>query len=74
MRRWFSDGIDIRSDNAVFREILSFIEKHRAKSVVITEGIIGCPHEEEVDYPKGEICPHCPYWANRDRWTGEVIH
>ena len=32
------------------------------------EGIIGCPHEEDIDY-QGPVCPKCPFWANRDRWT-----
>jgi hypothetical protein len=35
--------------------------------------ILGCPHEEGIDYPKGQVCPQCPYWAHRDRWTGEVL-
>jgi len=30
--------------------------------------------EEGIDYPEGGICPKCPYWAYRDRWTGEIIH
>jgi hypothetical protein len=34
---------------------------------------IGCPHEEGKDYPLGENCPQCPYWANRDRWSGKLI-
>ena len=31
------------------------------------EEIFGCPHEEGIDYPVGEECPECPYWANRPR-------
>jgi hypothetical protein len=27
-----------------------------------------------IDYPQNEKCPHCPFWANRDRWTGEIIN
>ena len=34
--------------------------------------IIGCPHEEGIDY-EGPTCPMCPHWAGRDRWTGEVV-
>jgi hypothetical protein len=33
------------------------------KEVVMTGGIVGCPHEEGIDYPLGEDCPHCPYWS-----------
>ena len=45
----------------------------RAKSVVMTDRIIGCPHEEGIDY-EGVTCPACPFWAGRDRWTGERLH
>jgi hypothetical protein len=38
----------------------------------MVDRVIGCPHEEGIDY-EGPTCPHCPYWAGRDRWTGEVI-
>ena len=31
------------------------------------EEINGCPHEEGVDYPLGEVCPACPFWAHRRR-------
>jgi hypothetical protein len=41
--------------------------------VIITDRIIGCPHEEGDDYPEGEPCPMCDFWKNRDRWTGEII-
>ena len=23
-------------------------------------------------YPEGESCPMCPYWQNRDRFTGDT--
>jgi hypothetical protein len=45
-----------------------------AKTVVMADRIIGCPHEEGVDYPDGEKCPSCPFWATRDRWSGAVLH
>jgi hypothetical protein len=32
--------------------------------------MLGCPHEEGIDYPEGEACPECPYWAGRDRPIG----
>jgi hypothetical protein len=54
------------------REVLAFFEEHGVRSVVMSDRTIGCPHEEGVDY-EGAVCPHCPYWAVRDRWTGEVI-
>jgi len=30
--------------------------------VVMTEGVVGCPHEEGDDYPWGEACPDCTFW------------
>lgn len=72
MRKWFSYA-DIRGDAQVAAEVLDFMREHDVKSVVMPERIIGCPHEEGIDYPEGEICPECPFWRNRDRWTGETI-
>src|SRR5712691_7985358 len=64
LERWFAEDRDIRTDSIIAREILEFIQRHGAKSVVMTDGIIGCPHEEGVDYPEGEVCPQCPFWAH----------
>ncbi len=61
---------DIRSDDQVFAEIAEFLCDGGARSVVMPEGLLGCPHEEGIDYPAGESCPPCPYWAGRIRWTG----
>jgi hypothetical protein len=72
LERWFSDTSDVRTDLEVLGNILRFIEQHGAKTVASTNRIIGCPHEEGIDYPEGEKCPRCAFWANRDRWTGEV--
>jgi hypothetical protein len=73
LERWLAEDRDIRTDPVVAGEILAFIQRHEVKSVAMTDRIIGCPHEEGVDYPDGEVCPQCPFWAYRDRWTGEVI-
>jgi hypothetical protein len=73
LQRWFSEATDVRSDAVIARQIGEFIVAHAAKSVVLVDRIIGCPHEERIDYPEGEACPQCPFWANRDRWTGERL-
>jgi hypothetical protein len=70
MRRWFAEDHDIRSDQTVEREIVEYMKEHGVLSVVAPDQIIGCPHEEGPDYPEGEVCPQCPFWANRDRWEG----
>jgi hypothetical protein len=74
LERWYSEQTDVRIDPEINRKIITFIKLHKAKSVVIADRIMGCPHEEGKDYPEGSVCPECPFWANRDRFTGEVIH
>ncbi len=73
LQRWFLQERDVRHDPVVADEILRFVQEHGARSVVMTDRIIGCPHEEGIDYPTGEVCPKCPFWASRDRWTGEYL-
>jgi hypothetical protein len=73
LRRWFAEEQDVRLDITIIKEILEYIKPYRPRRVVMVDRIIGCPHEEGIDYPMGEVCPHCPFWANRDRWAGEII-
>jgi len=74
LRRWFSkEQTDIRNDIQVTEEVLAFIAEAGARSVVTTDRIIGCPHEEGIDY-EGATCPACPFWAGRDRFTGDRPH
>ena len=73
LRRWFSEESDIRNDTGVAEEVLAFIDTAGAKTVAMVDRIIGCPHEEGVDY-EGSTCPACPFWAGRDRWTGELLN
>ncbi|HYV41406.1 MAG TPA: hypothetical protein VEO02_06410 [Thermoanaerobaculia bacterium] len=73
LERWHSLDLDVRFDQEICGSIVEFLQAHHVRSVVMSPGIIGCPHQEGVDYPEGEKCPACPYWADKDRWTGEVI-
>ena len=73
LERWFSNDTDIRNSPEIGEEIQEFIERHDVKSVVLTDGIIGCPHEEGIDY-EGTTCPECQFWSARDRWTGKIVH
>jgi hypothetical protein len=73
LRRWFAERADIRSDAGVTEEVLAFIDAAGARSIVMTHRIIGCPHEEGIDY-EGPNCPACPFWAARDRWTGTRLY
>lgn len=73
MKKWFSER-DVRKSEKILAEVLAFIEENKAKSVGMVETIIGCPHEEGIDYPGGESCPKCSYWKGRDRFTHELLH
>jgi hypothetical protein len=73
LERWFDQEGDVRRNPAIGNQILQFVQDHDAKTIVMTDSIIGCPHEEGIDYPDGEVCPQCPFWAHRDRWSGEII-
>jgi hypothetical protein len=73
LRDWKVDRGDIRADPGIAREVLNFIEKHQVRSVVMTDRIIGCPHQEGIDY-EGEWCPACEFWHGRDRFTGQRVH
>ncbi len=55
-------------------EILKIIQDNEVSSVIMLNKIIGCPHEEGIDYPDGESCQECPYWINRDRWSDDIVH
>ena len=61
LKKWA--GNNIAQNTEIASEIGKFFQEQRVTNVVMTEGIIGCPHEEGVDYPIGESCPQCPFWA-----------
>ena len=71
LQKWWSDTSDIRTDPAIIEQILSFLDEQHVQRVAMVDRIIGCPHEEGIDYPEGKDCPQCRYWAEHDRWTGE---
>jgi hypothetical protein len=73
IEKWFGTKIDVRFDPNITAEIVNFLTQHNVQRVVMVDKIIGCPHEEGIDYPENEKCPRCPFWDNRDRWTGETI-
>jgi len=73
LERWFSETTDIRNDRFVGEKVSEFLRRNQVRSVVIADRILGCPHEEGVDYPEGKSCPQCPYWAGRDRFSHERV-
>jgi hypothetical protein len=70
MKKWFSEG-DVRNDASFLTELDEFLRENEARSIAMVERIIGCPHQEGIDYPVGEECPKCPFWKGKDRWAGE---
>jgi hypothetical protein len=51
MRDWHVLRGDIREDVSIAQEIVEFIKEHGALSVVMTDGIIGCPHRRKAGFP-----------------------
>jgi hypothetical protein len=49
-RAWKVDRGDIRADPGISREISEFIEEHQVVSLAMTDGVIGCPHQQGTDY------------------------
>jgi hypothetical protein len=73
MKTWTSTDSDLRNDRGVIAETMAFFAMHGATTIVRPDRIIGCPHEEGIDYPMGRVCPRCPFWAGIDRFTHERI-
>lgn len=73
MRDWKVGNGDVRTDPAVAQEILDFMESYGVLTVIMTDRIIGCPHQEGIDY-EGEWCPVCEFWRGRDRFKGVRNH
>jgi hypothetical protein len=73
VEKWHAEQ-DVRKDALILTEAMDFLREQGARTVTMADRIIGCPHEEGIDYPEGEACPLCPFWKGRDRWTGERIH
>jgi hypothetical protein len=63
LERWV--GTNLRHSPKVQRQIQEFFDGHGVKSVAVTDRNLGCPHEEGEDFPLGEDCPFCPFWAGK---------
>lgn len=75
LETWKRDGGDIRDDESVLAAVLELFEAHRVARVVTTDRIVGCPHQEGIDY-HGPTCPDpaCGFWIGINRWTGDTEH
>jgi Protein of unknown function (DUF1186)/SEC-C motif len=72
-RIWTTEAADVRSEPTISPEVAAFVSSYRVKRTANADRIIGCPHEEGIDYPMGRTCPQCPFWAGIDRFTHEPI-
>ncbi|SRR5579871_79850 len=63
LKRWV--GSDVTTDPRVQQELQEFFKQHGVRSVAMTEGNLGCPHEEGEDFPVGADCPFCPFWKGK---------
>src|SRR5262245_46870933 len=63
LMRWVAT--DVTTNPKVQQELKDFFLQHAVKQVVISEGHMGCPHEEGEDFPEGEDCPFCPFWKGK---------
>ena len=70
LRRWV--GPDVTDSAEVRAEINALLKAHRTRTLAITPGVFGCPHEEGADFPEGGDCPHCPFWKGK-QGSGAVV-
>jgi hypothetical protein len=63
LRRWVAT--DVTTNPKIQRQVQEFFKEHGVKSVAMSEGNMGCPHEEGEDFPEGGDCPFCPFWRGK---------
>ena len=63
IKRWVAT--DVTTNPKVQQEMKDFFLQHGVNSVAMSEGNMGCPHEEGLDFPHGEDCPFCPFWKGK---------
>jgi hypothetical protein len=72
VRKWFVDSGDVRENAGVTSEVTTFLKEHEVAHAAMADRIMGCPHEEGTDYPLGAPCPHCHFWAGRNRFAHQI--
>jgi hypothetical protein len=63
MQRWVAT--DVTTNPKVQQEMKDFFLQHGVKQVAMSQGNMGCPHEEGEDFRHGEDCPFCPFWKGK---------
>ena len=69
LHKWFREvpDADLRYDVKLQSAWLEIMRREGVQSLAMLEAINGCTHEEGIDYPLGQVCPACPFWAHRRR-------
>ena len=55
MEKWIVQGGDIRQNPGIMTAVTDFIKRHHAVETVTYDRLLGCPHEEGIDYPEGAV-------------------
>ena len=63
IERWVAT--DVTTNPKVQQEMKDLFLKYGVKQVAMSQGNMGCPHEEGEDFPLGEDCPFCPFWKGK---------
>jgi hypothetical protein len=63
IKRWVAT--DVATNPKVAKEIDRFFKKYGVTKVGMSDGNMGCPHEEGEDFPTGGDCPFCPWWKGK---------
>ena len=56
---------DVTTNPKVQKEIDRFFNKHGVIRVGMSDGNMGCSHEEDEDFPVGDDCPFCTWWKGK---------
>ncbi len=59
IKRWVAT--DVTTNPKIQKEIERFFNEYGVTRVGMSDGNMGCPHEEGEDFPAGGDCPFCPY-------------
>jgi hypothetical protein len=63
LKRWVANNVT--TSPKVQQELQDFFHRHGVQSVAMSDGNMGCPHEEGEDFPLGEDCSFCPFWKGK---------
>jgi hypothetical protein len=74
LRDWQIVHGDVRNNPDIAAEKIAFMEANGVKSTVMADALMGCPHQEGIDY-EGQWCqdPACAFWHGRDRFTHKLV-